>query len=195
MKVDQVYEVVKLTGDTDPLKEHPQNPRRGVVEAIAESIDVNGWYGAIVAQKSTGYILAGNHRYRAAVAAGAKTVPVIWMDIDDEAALRILLADNRTADLGHYDEAVLAGILESLPTLGGTGYSPLAAAEAALDAAPAAPVDPDPEGGATGDSVAPDAYTPEYGVMIECSSEKQQRMTYEWLQEQLPNRKLRVVAV
>src|SRR5262245_16196031 len=48
------------------LRPHPQNPRTGDVAAIRASLDVNGWYGAIVAQRSTGFILAGNHRYKAA---------------------------------------------------------------------------------------------------------------------------------
>lgn len=93
--------------------------------AIYQSIEANGFYGAIVAQRSTGYILAGNHRYKAAVEAGAKSVPVIWVDVDDETAVRVLLADNRTNDVASYDNAVLAEILTELangPGLEGTGY-------------------------------------------------------------------------
>lgn len=107
------------------LKPHPRNPRQGDVGAIYQSIEANGFYGAIVAQRSTGYILAGNHRYKAAAEAGAKTVPVIWVDVDDETAVRVLLADNRTNDLASYDNAVLADILAELasgPGLEGTGY-------------------------------------------------------------------------
>lgn len=56
------------------LKPHPRNPRQGDVGAIYQSIEANGFYGAIVAQRSTGYILAGNHRYKAAAEAGAKII-------------------------------------------------------------------------------------------------------------------------
>ena len=52
------------------LKQHPKNPRRGNVKAIRASIDVHGFYGAIVAQRSTGHILAGNHRCIAAKRTG-----------------------------------------------------------------------------------------------------------------------------
>lgn len=107
------------------LKEHPRNPRRGDVERIKESIDENGFYGAVVAQKSTGFILAGNHRFKAAVASGAKTVPCHWVDVDDQAALKILLADNRTSDIAGYDEEALAQMLGELLDSGelrGTGY-------------------------------------------------------------------------
>jgi hypothetical protein len=119
--VNESYESVSL-GD---LRPHPRNPRHGSVEAIRQSIGHNGFYGAVVAQKSTGYILAGNHRWMAARESGMAEVPVIWVDVDDERALKILLADNRTNDLATYDESQLADILAGLANtsdLLGTGY-------------------------------------------------------------------------
>lgn len=116
----------------DGLKTHPSNPRKGDLSAITRSIEINGFYGSIVAQKSTGYILAGNHRYMAAKANKAKEVPVIWVDVDDDEAKRIMLADNRTSDLGGYDEDALAELLRDVNatlSLDGTGYT-----EADLDA-------------------------------------------------------------
>lgn len=101
------------------------HPRKGDVAAIGRSIDANGFYGAIVAQKSTGHILVGNHRFEAAKQAGAESVPVLWVDVEDEAALCILLADNRTNDLAGYDEPALAELLEELEKVGSlanTGY-------------------------------------------------------------------------
>jgi DNA modification methylase len=108
------------------LKLHPRNPRRGDVGLIQESILANGFYGVVVAQKSTGYVLAGNHRLKAAIEAGMEKVPVIWVDVDDERALRILLADNRTSDIAGYDDRQLAELLKELSALPdqflGTGY-------------------------------------------------------------------------
>lgn len=110
----------------DALRPHPRNPRRGSVEAIKGSIDSNGFYGAVIAQKATGYILAGNHRWQAAQQAEAERIPVIWVDVDDDHALRILLADNRTNDLAGYDNELLTELLNELAeetgTLLGTGY-------------------------------------------------------------------------
>lgn len=110
----------------DSLTEHPDNPRRGDDAAVSDSITHNGFYGAIVAQRSTGRILAGNTRFRAMVAAGASTVPVVWVDVDDERATRIMLADNRTSDLAYYDDAALSAILSALAAtddaLFGTAY-------------------------------------------------------------------------
>lgn len=117
------YELV----DVAKLTEHPDNPRRGDLDAISASIDAHGFYGTIVAQRSTGRILAGNHRYRAAKQAGAAELPVVWVDVDDESARRILAADNRTSDLGSYDSELLAVLLGQLAEteagLLGTGYT------------------------------------------------------------------------
>lgn len=53
-------------------------------------------------------------------------VPVIWVDVDDERARRILVADNRTTRLGHDDPEALASLLTELAEteggLDGTGF-------------------------------------------------------------------------
>jgi DNA modification methylase len=108
------------------LRRHPRNPNRGAKNALAESLEQNGWYGAVIVQTSTRYILAGNHRYDEALEAGAPTVPTIYVDVDDETALRILMVDNRSTRLGQDDGATLAALLEELSLteagLTGTGF-------------------------------------------------------------------------
>jgi len=116
--INQAYELVPVGA----LKPHPKNPRKGDIAAIGESIAANGFYGSVVAQRATGFILAGNHRLKAAIEQGATEVPVIYVDADDEQATRILLADNRTNDLSGYDDAALAELLKGLDSLDGTGY-------------------------------------------------------------------------
>jgi len=116
------YEVVAI----ERLRPHPKNPRRGDVGAIAKSIAKNGFYGAVVAQTSTGHILAGNHRFEAAKREGATELPVVWVDVDDKTARRILLADNKTNDEAGYDDMVLARTLEECRNdddFTGTGYT------------------------------------------------------------------------
>ena len=108
------------------IQEHPNNARRGDMGAIQSSVDENGFWGTIVVQKSTGFIVAGNHRYRAAKEAGFKEVPVAFVDVDDTKAKKILAADNRTSDLGDYDDEALAHLLDDLNAdehLAGTGYN------------------------------------------------------------------------
>lgn len=95
------------------IKTHPKNPREGDVDAIAEMIRENGWHGVLVVQRSTGYIVVGNHRYKAGLKVGVDTFPVHYVDIDDMQALRILLADNRASDMATYDdERLLQAITE-----------------------------------------------------------------------------------
>ena len=109
----------------DDLIRHPDTPRRGDIPAISASIEVNGWYGAVVAQSSTRHVLAGNNRMEAARRLGMTDLPVHWLDVDDATARRIMLADNRTNDLATYDDAVLVQLLEAAAAddgLFGTGY-------------------------------------------------------------------------
>lgn len=120
--LDQEYELVAV----DELKVHPKNPNQGDVGAIIESIDVNGFFGALIVQLSTKFVLAGNHRLLAAMHHGVEEVPVIWVDVDDEQANRILIAEQHLARMGQNNEPMLAELLTQLamsPTgLAGTGY-------------------------------------------------------------------------
>lgn len=100
-----------------------KNPRRGDISAIRESLESNGQYKPIVANKRTNEILAGNHTWKAAVSLGWKEIAVSWVDVDEEAAARIILVDNRSNDLSSYSNEDLAELLDSLGSIDGTGYS------------------------------------------------------------------------
>jgi hypothetical protein len=106
----------------DPTKprisRHPENPRRGDHDAIVKSVINNGVYTPPKVQVSTGYVLAGNHSFDAVVDCGATRMPWVWLDVDDREARRIMADDNRTAELGGYDQAML---LENLRALDATG--------------------------------------------------------------------------
>lgn len=99
------------------------NPRRGNVEVIAESLERNGQYRPIVVNKRSGEILAGNHTYAAARHLGWERIAVTFVDVDEDQAARIILADNRTADVGTYHDDLLLAMLRGLDgDLEGTGY-------------------------------------------------------------------------
>jgi hypothetical protein len=188
------------------LSEHPRNPRRGNTDKIGESIDENGFYGAVVAQLSTGLVLKGNHTFRKAVEKGARTIPTVWVDVDDDRALAILLADNGTHEGGGYDNAVLQAVLtdyySTRGSLLGTGYSDedwrrimgepfesfteLGGGAAAED--PDAPPPAETEGRAPEDAI---IIPPRWDVLIECADEAEQvRML-----EELTGRGMRVRAL
>src|SRR6478735_316145 len=118
-----------LTVHWAPLTKYqqaPWNAHTGDVEEIARSIARNGFYAPMVVQRSTGYIIKGNHTWAAALSLGLELGPFVLLDVDDERAKRIAIADNRTARLGRDDEALLLTLLEDLRAsdegFEGTGY-------------------------------------------------------------------------
>jgi hypothetical protein len=112
----------------DTLLEFPNNPRKGDIDKIAESLVANGQYKPIVVQKDTNFVLVGNHTLKAIKKLGWDFVEAVVLDVDDEEAKRIVLADNRTSDSSTYDYGLLKDMLLTLPDLEGTGYD-----SAALD--------------------------------------------------------------
>lgn len=107
-----------LLVDINDVKAHPNNPRNGDIDAVAKSIVVNGYIAPVVVQRSTGHIIAGNHRYYALMSLGSELIPVVWVDLDDLSAKNYMLDDNRTSDLGNYDNANLVAVLEELEEAG-----------------------------------------------------------------------------
>lgn len=109
-----ILDLVTEKIDIDSIQAHPKNARQGDIGAIASSLETNGQYRPIVIQKSTGFILAGNHTWKAAKSLGWKQIAATIIDVDDDAAIRILLADNKANDLASYDDAELVSILQEL---------------------------------------------------------------------------------
>jgi ParB-like chromosome segregation protein Spo0J len=106
---------------------HPRNPRIGDVEAVARSLHRFGQQKPIVIQASTMFCVAGNHLLRAANSLGWTEIAANVEVMDDATATAYMLADNRTADLGSYDDDLLAAILAEQAAgdnLAATGYDP-----------------------------------------------------------------------
>jgi ParB-like chromosome segregation protein Spo0J len=158
--IDQQYEVVSV----EQLTEHPDNPHRGDTQLIGKSINRHGFYGAVIVQRSTGHVLAGNHRYRAAKEQGLAELPVIFLDVDDQLAKRIMLVDNRATEHGTWVYESLNEILSELRDAG-DDLSSLGWNDAELTGLLA---DTDP-------IVEPEnAESLRYAVVIECKSEAEQ---------------------
>jgi ParB-like chromosome segregation protein Spo0J len=84
------------------------------------------FYGAVVAQRSTGAILAGNHRWDAARSEGLEKSPAVWVDVSDTVAKQLLLSDNKISDLARYADDALATVfldLRGQNALEGSGYN------------------------------------------------------------------------
>jgi hypothetical protein len=136
----------------DQLTPFPGNAKRGDVDVILTSLRRNGQYrGLVVREDSDGHliILAGNHtaqalaqhgpgpcEYRAKVNGKERPCGVCqnetWepsarvevVTCDGDTARRINLVDNRSADLGEYDNDALAELLSYVEDdYEGTGYN------------------------------------------------------------------------
>jgi hypothetical protein len=126
------------------LQPNPANPKDHDLGAIAEAIRTHGYVAPVIRDERTGYLLAGHGRVEllrhlaargeqppAGIErdpAGAWLVPTVtgYATVSDDQARRYLIADNRTTELGGWDEAALAELLTDLAStdsgLVGTGY-------------------------------------------------------------------------
>ena len=104
---------------------HPRNPRRGDVAAIGASLARFGQRKPIVVQASTGYVVAGQPPGAGRPLARLDRDRSQCPGMDDAKATAYMLADNRTADLGAYDDGLLAELLaeqSDADNLLATGY-------------------------------------------------------------------------
>jgi len=111
----------------DSLKPHQANPKNGDVDAIVQSVLRNEVYRPVITAND-GTILAGHHLWYALGELRRDRVDIVRLDVDPDSARarRIMIADNRTADLGSYDDGLLVELLQQLQKdddLLGTGFT------------------------------------------------------------------------
>jgi len=119
-------QLTALAVPIDSVRPHPRNPNDGDVNSISTSLEAFSQYAPIVVQRSTGYIVKGNHTYLAARALGWRAIAANVMDLDDTQALAVLVGDNRQSELGTRDQDALGTLLTELAeadALVGIGYS------------------------------------------------------------------------
>jgi hypothetical protein len=122
----------------DELHTFHRNARRGNLDVIMDSLQTNSQYRPIVVNVGTytgraNEVLAGNHTLLAIRRLSElhpgdprwNEVTVFWGDWDEHTCTKIVLADNRTAEVGGMDFAALKELLESIPDVSGTGYTDL----------------------------------------------------------------------
>lgn len=102
--------LLPLLAPVEQLTELSGNPRRGDVVAVAASLREFAQRKPIIATRD-GTVIAGNHTLAAARAMGWEQIAVVWVDDDDSRARAFALADNRTHDLGGYDQEQLATLV------------------------------------------------------------------------------------
>ncbi len=89
-----------------------RNPRHndGAVDKVAASIKELGFGAPIVARKGSNEIIAGHTRWKAAQKLGLEVVPVRFLDISDEKAQTMALADNKLGEIADWDNELLQEI-------------------------------------------------------------------------------------
>lgn len=116
----QVDEVAPI----DSIAPRDDNYNKGDAEAIGESIDANGFYGKVLVQMATRRIIVGAHRWADMKAKGETEIPITLLDVDDDRATAIMIADNETRRNAERNENRLADLLARLPSHRGLGIKP-----------------------------------------------------------------------
>lgn len=95
------------------------------IDAIASSLKAFGQTKPLVVQKSSMNVLAGNGTLEAMRRLGWTEADCVVLAIADERAKLLALADNRTAELGEWNEQILTEILYEMDgnLQGVTGFS------------------------------------------------------------------------
>lgn len=120
----------ELAFPVELLETLPGNPRRGDVQAVLKSYEVFGQRKPIVARMNPdgvrATVLAGNTQLKAAKTDGWSHIAVVFVDDDDKTAAAFAIADNRTHDLGEYDDALLLDMISEFrdddALIDGSGY-------------------------------------------------------------------------
>lgn len=110
------------TVDIDSVEPHPESPRSGDIPMLMSSLATHGQFRPLTVNVRDNRILKGNNTYKAARKLGWRKIAIVTVDVDDQHARRIMLADNRAADLSSYNVPMLVDLLSVVKDLDGTGF-------------------------------------------------------------------------
>lgn len=150
----------------DPANENVHD--EASIAAIAASLKRFGQRTPIVVNKKTGFIAKGNGTWLAARLIGWTKLAMVFVTDDAKAHTGYRLADNRTAQLAHFDDERLAQSIAILKDEDDGLFAALQldALETSLPAADTGAVEQAPK---------------QYAVLIECKSEKEQKRLFDRL--------------
>ena len=119
MKIDTVK-----VEDLHPYSKNTRIHGKRNLDAIKKSLEAFGQTKPIVVRRESMEILCGNGTYEAAVALGWKEIQCHIIDIDEDRAKALMIADNKTSDLSENDQKNLLDLLQDMDAdlLGLTGF-------------------------------------------------------------------------
>lgn len=117
------YDVKAMAAEYVPiahLKGWKDNPRKNdqAVQPLMDSIKRFGFAAPVVARKADKMIIAGHTRVKAALELRLTDIPVRYLDISEEDAKLLALADNKLGEIAKWDEAKLSAVLRELDEAG-----------------------------------------------------------------------------
>jgi len=163
----EISDIVKIM-DINALKPYPNNPRKNehAIEPVANSIREFGFKQPIIVDKNN-VIIAGHTRLLAAKELGMTKVPVIVADdLDPEQVKAYRLADNKTGELAGWDFEKLDIELGDIADIDMSDFG----------------FDLDGDGTQMDSADMPRDdlnYHEQYGVIVMCESEDEQRKIYD----------------
>ncbi len=99
----------------EKLKPWAKNPRKNdhVVDELAAGMRRFGFGAPLIARQENGEIIAGHTRLKAAIKLKLTHVPVRYMDLSEQEAHLLALADNRLGEKAAWDDGALLELLQS----------------------------------------------------------------------------------
>lgn len=168
-----VEQLRPLAVGIDSLKLDPRNARKHGeknLASIVASLRAFGQRRPIVVNRINGEVEAGNGTLLAARELGWQHIAAVYVDDDPATQTGFAIADNRTAELAEWDDAVLQDLLLDVENSSPTLYDALLLAELEANQQAAPPG-------------APAVAVPEFhGVVVDCGSEAKQRQVFEQMQ-------------
>lgn len=117
-------EVIQLQGEgaaaewvpIDAVHPWPGNPRKNahVIPEIARSLENFGWGRPLIARRANGELVIGHTAYEAAKLLKLANVPVRFVDLSEERAHALAIADNKLGELAEWDERLLLASVREL---------------------------------------------------------------------------------
>lgn len=163
------------------IRPNPDNPNEGDEDSLNSSIDELGFYGAVLVRQVDEYefeLIGGEHRWRDRIKRGLTTIPaIIAHNVDDDAAMKMLLNDNEVTRRGQNNVAKLNKVLRGLESTKGVAFpadvlTGLAKHEAERTKGVVPNRDENPK-----------QFEREYGIVISCADEGMQEKIYNQLLE------------
>lgn len=114
-KPDEDLESAAIWVDPRKLKPWAGNPRinDAAVDHVARSIREFGFATPIVARRANWEIIAGHTRWKAALQLGLSRVPVRFLELGEEQAHQLAIADNKLGELADWDLPQVHRVMQS----------------------------------------------------------------------------------